>query len=197
MPLSPRAPVLEAAPDVVFRRPRLQSHERVGEGVVDLVVLRRKVVGLRLALAPDELGVRIVLMHVMRDRSHVVEELTEDVPPAFLRHDVGANQRVTRHVDGLLQLESLSRVETHITQTLVSGRPRPVVGVRRRGKPALVDAAAMRAERIEVIGMQAQPAARLHERARNPAGFEPENPVAGIDRVLHVSSSAPSDDRGR
>ena len=105
MPLSPCAPVLEAAPDVVLRRAGLETHERVGKVVVELVVLRRKVVGLRLALPSNELRVRVALMHVMRNRTHVVEELTEDVPPSLLLHDLGAEQQVTGNVDGRLQLE--------------------------------------------------------------------------------------------
>ena len=52
---------------------------------------------------------RIALMHVMRDRAHVVEELTEDVPALFLRHHIGsADQRVAGDIDGFLQLKPLA-----------------------------------------------------------------------------------------
>ena len=37
--------------------------------------------------------------------------------------------------------------------------------------------------------MQAQPTTRLHECSGNPARFEPENPVAGINRLLNLNSS--------
>ena len=63
--------------------PGLEAHERVREVVVDLVVLRRKVVGLGLAAAADPLGVLVALVHVMRNRPQVVEELAEQVPAAL------------------------------------------------------------------------------------------------------------------
>ena len=73
-------PVLEAAAHVLLGGARLEAHEGVREVVVGLVVLRREVVRLGLAAAADQLGLRIALVHVMRDRAHVVEELAEQVP---------------------------------------------------------------------------------------------------------------------
>src|SRR4029079_12015854 len=102
------APALETPPHVVRSRTWLESHEGVGEAVLNLVVLRRKVVGLRLALAANELGVRITLVHVMRNGPHVVEELAEDVPTTLLRHDVRTEQRVTGDVHNLFQLNAPS-----------------------------------------------------------------------------------------
>src|SRR5688572_1840731 len=49
--------------------------KKVGEVVARVVELRRKVVGLRLALLADQGGLLIVLVHVMGNRPHVVEEL--------------------------------------------------------------------------------------------------------------------------
>ena len=54
-----------------------------GKVVFDLVVLRRKVIRLGFALAADQLRLRVGLMHVMRNRPHVVEELAEHVPAAL------------------------------------------------------------------------------------------------------------------
>src|SRR5687768_17182494 len=86
------APVLETAPYVLFRRARLETHERKRKRVFNLVVLRRKVVRLGLTFLPDELRERIALMHVMRDRSQVVEELAEQIPPALALHRRGSEE---------------------------------------------------------------------------------------------------------
>jgi hypothetical protein len=79
-------PVLEAAPDVGLRGARLEAHERVGEGVLDLIVLRGKVIRLGLAFLPDLTRERVVLVQVVRNRAHVVEELTEQIPSALTVH---------------------------------------------------------------------------------------------------------------
>ena len=67
-------PVLEAAADLRLGRARLEAHEGVGEIVADVVVLRREVIALGLAFLADEFGLRGRLVHVMRNRPHVVEE---------------------------------------------------------------------------------------------------------------------------
>ena len=78
------APIFEALADLGLRRARLQAHERVGEIVVDVVELRREVVALGLAFLADELGVLEALVHVVRDRAHVVEELRVHGPAVVL-----------------------------------------------------------------------------------------------------------------
>ena len=78
-------PAFEAAANVLLRRAGLQAEEGVGEVVADGVELRRKVVGLGLALLADQRGLGVVLVHVVRDRPHVVEELAVHRPAAVLR----------------------------------------------------------------------------------------------------------------
>ena len=46
----------------------------------------------------------------------------------------------------------------------------------------------MRAERVEIVGMQPQPPAGVHERARHPGGLEPKQPAARTDGVQNLRS---------
>ena len=98
-------PFFQAAADVFFGRAGLQAHVGVGKVVLDLVVLRREVIGFRLALLAHQLGERVALVHVVGNGAHVVEELAEQVPAAFALHDVGAQQQVAGSFDGFFQQE--------------------------------------------------------------------------------------------
>ena len=77
-------PVLQAAADVGLGGARLQAHERVVEMVLGGVQLRREVVALGLALLAGQGGVLGLLVHVVRDGAHVVEELRVDRPALVL-----------------------------------------------------------------------------------------------------------------
>ena len=72
-----------------------------------------------------------------------------------------------------------------VAQPLVRRRARSVVGVGRRREPPLVDAAAMSAERIEIVGVQLEPPTGQHERARHPGWRQAKDAGAGVDRVLN------------
>ena len=109
MPLSPRFQFSRQRADVGLRGARLEAHERVGEVVEGLVVLRREVVGLGLALAAEQLRLLVALVHVMRNRAEVVEELAEQVPALLALHDVLAEQQVAGLVDRVLQQEPACR----------------------------------------------------------------------------------------
>ena len=101
----------------------------------------------------------------------------------------GAEQQIAGRLDRLLQQEALAVVEPDVAEALVGRRARAVVGVGRRREPALVDAAAMAAERIEIVGVQLAAAAGNHEGARHPARLEPQDAAAGVDRILTVARS--------
>ena len=77
-------PALQAAAHVVARGAGVEAHEGVGKIVVLEVVLRREIVGLGLALLADARGELVVLVHVVRNRAEIVEELAEQVPAAVL-----------------------------------------------------------------------------------------------------------------
>ena len=168
----PLAPVLEAAPHLVSCRARLEPHERERKGVFDLVVLRREVVRLGLALLIDELRKRITLVQVMGNRSHVVEELAEQVPSTFVLHGRRPEQEIAALVDERLEQHAGAVFRPHVAQSFVVRCPGTVRGVRRRGEPALVDAAAVCPEGVQIVGMQPEPPAGDHERARDPARLE-------------------------
>ncbi len=104
-------PVFEASPHVVFRGAGLEAHERVREIVFGEIVLRREVVRLGLAALPHQFGLRVALVHVMRDGAHVVEELAEQIPSAFALHHVAAEQQIARRLDGVFQQEALFSFE--------------------------------------------------------------------------------------
>ena len=178
------APVFEAASHVGFRRARLEPHERERKRVFNLIVLRREVIRLGLAFLPDELRERIALVQMMRNRSHVVEKLAEQIPSALALHRRRAEQQIAAFVDERLEQHARAVLRPHVAQPFVVRGPRAVRRVCRRREPALVDAAAVRAERVEIVGMQPKPPARNHERARHPARFEPENAGACVDCVL-------------
>src|SRR5205814_9157241 len=100
---------------------------------------------LGLAAASEALRLLLALVHVVRNRPEVVEELAQQVPAALARHRRRTEQQIARLVDRLLQQES-GAAGAHVAQALVGRRAGSVVGVGRRREPALVDAAAMAAE---------------------------------------------------
>src|SRR5262249_42765361 len=112
-------PVLEATAHISLGRPRFEAHERVGKIVASVVELRRKVIRLRLALLTDEGCLARILMHVVRDRAHVVEELRIDRPALVLLPDVGPDERVLLGSNRLAQRERLLAVVDDVAQALV------------------------------------------------------------------------------
>ncbi len=188
MPLSPRFQFSRQRADVRLRRARLQAHEGVGEVVERFVVLRREVVGLGLALAAEQLGLFVALVHVVRDGPEVVEELAEKVPALLAFDDVLAEQQIAGLIDRVLEQEARAVGQPHVAQALVGRGAGTVVGIGGRRKPPFVDPAAMTAERIHIIRVQLEPASRHHEGAGNPARFQPEETAAGVERLLNLGA---------
>src|SRR5262249_54260994 len=131
-PIVAFVPVFEAANDVIFCRPRLETKKRVRKIVLNDVVLRWEVVRFRLALLSDFPGKLLALMHVVRDRSKVVKKLAEDIPSSISRQPITAEQRITGNVDGVLQQKLLPVVEMNIAQTFVISSERSVGCLNRR-----------------------------------------------------------------
>jgi hypothetical protein len=125
-------------------------------------------------------------VHVVRDRAHVVEELAEQVPALLALHHRRSDQEIAGRVDGILQQKPRAVFEPHVTQALVGGGAGTVVGIGRRREPALVDAAAVAAKRVEIARVQLQPLAGDHERARHPARLEPQQALSGGNGVLDL-----------
>ena len=135
------APVFEAAPHVGLRRTGLEAHERERKRIFNLVVLRRKVIRFGLALLSDQSREGVVLMEMMGNRPHVVEELAEQVPSAFALHRRVAEQQIAGFVDERLQEDAPAVCRPDVTQALVIGSAGAVRCMRRRREPTLVDAA--------------------------------------------------------
>jgi hypothetical protein len=174
-------PVLQALAQLRLGRARLQAHEGVGEVVVDVVVLRRKVVALGLALLAGQRGMLEALVHVVRDRPHVVEELGVHRPAVVLFEHGLADQLLAAFGHGVGQSETLT-LDRHVAQAFV----RRAVFVRRfgrAGKPPLVDAAAVSAVGIPVARGQLDPLAGMQEAARHPGGRKPQQALAGVQRA--------------
>ena len=133
----------------------------------------------------DARGILVALVHVMRNRPQVVEELAEQVPALVARHHGGPEQQVAGRVDGVLQQQPSPVAQPHIAQPFVGRRAGAVVGVGRRREPPFVDAAAMPAERIEVVRVQLEAASGQHERAWDPGRLEAKDARAGGDSVLN------------
>ncbi len=175
-------PVLEAAAEILLRGARLEAHEGVGEVVVTVVVLRRKVVALGLALLADELRVVERLVHVVGDRPHVVEELRVDRPLFVAVPDALADELRPSFAHGVAEQEPLT-VEHAPGETLV-GNPALVGRLGRAREPPLVDAAAVETVGVVVVGMEADPLAGVEKAPRHPRRREPDDALAGIHRVV-------------
>jgi hypothetical protein len=118
----------------------------------------------------------------MGDRPHVVEELGIDRPLLVLAPDGCADERLPGFLHGIGQRESLAGVrdvaEAFIGYAILIGSGSG------RGEPALVDAAAIEAEGVKVIGMKLQALAGLKERARHPGGGHAEQAAVVLERAF-------------
>jgi hypothetical protein len=87
----------------------------------------------------------------VRDGAQVVKKLAQQIPSAFALHHVGAKQQVPGNFDRLFQKEFPAPLRPDVTQSLIGQSLWSVRSLGRRGKPALVNAAAVAAERVEII----------------------------------------------
>src|SRR5690242_19183836 len=83
-------PAFQATADVIFRRTRVEAHERVREVVWFEVILRREVVSLGFAFLIHPCGELIILVQVMWDRAKIIEELAQEIEATVLGHDIRA-----------------------------------------------------------------------------------------------------------
>ncbi len=151
-------PVLQAAAHLGLRGARLQAVVGVGEVVAGVVELRREVVALGLALLADLLRLLVVLVHVAGNGAEVVEELRVDRPALVLRPDRLAHDALALGLHGLAQGEATASVHD-VGEPLVFAAVL-VGGLGRGPEPPLVDAPAVGAQRVVVVRMQLQAAAR-------------------------------------
>jgi hypothetical protein len=156
----------------------------VGEVVPDGVELGREVIAFGLPLLADQGRLILVMVHVMGNRSHIVEELGVDGPalvlvPHFLPDEAGA---FGHH--RFQQGEAFAIVD-HVAEAFVV-RAVVVAGFRSGREPALVDAAAMRAQGVIIVGMELKALAGHQEGSGHPARGQAEDAFARLDGGLHI-----------
>ena len=84
-------PILQTPANLRFGGAGFEAHEGVGEIIAYVVMLRRKVVALGLAFLPDQLGLFRILVHVVWNGTHIVEELRVHRPLAVFIPDTFAD----------------------------------------------------------------------------------------------------------
>ena len=145
-------PIADALLDLLLRRAGLEAHEGIGEIVADGIVLRREVVGLGFAFLADQLRLRGALVHVVRDRPHVIEELRVDGPLFVFFPDRGTDECGAGVGHGLLKRKLFvadhAPAEAFVPGATLVGRHGG------RGKPTLIDAAAVQAVGVGIVGVE-------------------------------------------
>jgi len=124
-------------------------------------MLGREVVGFRFAFLADEFGLFGALVHVQRDRAHVVEELGINGPATIFFPDGFAHERSAAVGHGLAEGKSLFADDT-VAEAFVRNTSF-ISSFRGGSKPALIDAAAVGAVGVGVIRMKFDAQARLEE----------------------------------
>ena len=94
-------PVGTAIVDLLPGGSGFKSHEGVGEIVADVVVLRGKVIRLWFAFLTNQRRLLRILVHVVRNGPHVIEELGVDGPLSIFVPDRRADQGGAAFVDGI------------------------------------------------------------------------------------------------
>ena len=175
-------PVFERFTHLRFGGAGGETHEGIGEVIAGVIVLRREVITLRLALLPDQCGLGLALVHVVGNGAHVVEKLGVDRPFVVFGIDGVADDFPAEFVDDLLQLKTFA-VVNDVAEAFI-GRA-VIVGADGGGtEPAFIDPAAMEAEGVEVFGVELEAFAGLEEGAGHPAGGESQQAVTGFKRGL-------------
>ena len=156
-----RVPMFKAAAHIFLGGSRYEPHESVREIVANGVVLRRKVVRLGLAFASNQRGLSIILMHVVRNRPHVVKELRVHGPLGIFLPQALADQFRARLTHRLPQRESL--VANHAVRKAFIRRAIIVCSFGGGTEPAFVDAAAVQSIGVRIRRMQLDAQTRLQK----------------------------------
>ena len=159
----------------------------IGLGALTAVVvdLRGEEVHFRLAGLTGQSGMLVALVDMMRQRAEVIEELGIGGPSVIFVPEELADHVRAKLGNHLAQQHFFAVVCAHdIGQALVVRGAGAVFRVRRGGEPALVNAAARKAQRVVIIRMQLDPAARTAEGTGNPRRRQTENAFALLQELL-------------
>src|SRR5262249_36153194 len=158
---------LQTAADILAGRTGLQTEKGVGEIVAQRVQLGWKIIALRLTLLIHQGSLFVALVHVVRDRPEVVEKLAVNGPALVALPDGRADQAFPLHLDGVAQREGALALVNDVAESFIK-RSALVGGRCRRGEPALVDAATMRSQGVDILRSELDAAPRHQEPARHP-----------------------------
>src|SRR5215831_14852474 len=147
----PLVPALQTIADVFLGGSRLETEKCIGKMVTKIVELRREIVRFRLALLADKRGLRIVLVHMMRNGPEIIEELAIHRPAAIAVPHRAANQARPFLSDRVGERYRFLAFMNDPAESFV-GHSSFVCRWSCRGKPAFVNAAAMRPVCIVVLG---------------------------------------------
>src|SRR5579871_6732155 len=100
-------------------RARLQSKEGIRKVVADGVELRRKIIGFWLPLLADKSRLLVVLVHMVGNRTEVIEESAVHRPALEPFPDRGPNQARPFRGNGIAQRKGALAVMHHIAETFV------------------------------------------------------------------------------
>ncbi len=153
--------------------------------VVAVVVLGREIITFGFSLASQQRGILETLVHVMGNRTQVVEEFRIHGPATITIPDIGTDQRFAQFGNGVAQQKCLS-LKLAKAQSLV---PLAVFigGFCCAGEPAFVDATPFGTQRVIIVRVQSQPASRMQKTARDPRRCQPQQSGATIQRGIQDS----------
>ncbi|MPN35238.1 hypothetical protein SDC9_182735 [bioreactor metagenome] len=171
--------ILQAGADLLLRGSRLKAEKGVGEASAVVVELRREIVALRFAALPDFFRVFVAVMHMVRQRSEVVEKFRVDRPAAAAVPEPFAEQFRAEFGDRFGERHEGAVRGHRMTDAFVHAGERPVVRRGGAGQPAFIDAATGSAQRVVIVGVQFDPAAGDAERARHPVRGKAQDAVSG------------------
>src|SRR5690606_2025616 len=140
--------ILQTLAQLFFGRPGSQSDKGVRKIPTVVVQLRREVVRLRFALLAYQRGLLIIVVHVVRQRSHVVKKFRIHGPALVFVPQPRADQLPFQLVNSVFEqkLDFLSILFIHDrAQAFVFARERTVFRRRRRRQPTFVNATTLTA----------------------------------------------------
>jgi len=121
------------------------------------------------------------LVQVEGERALVIKELGIHGPLVILVPEVIAQELGAQVGDDLGEEDLLGVALVaidHVTEALVGRGEGAVVGLGGGAEPAFIDAAPLRAEGVEVVGMELEALAGDAERAGHPGGCQPQDAFA-------------------
>ena len=156
------------------------------KGIVDRVVLRREIIAFRFAFLTHKACVIRILVHVERDRTHIVEELGIDRPAPIGLPQTWSDQGFPARGDGIAKREAVCAIDDIAEPFVVHAAL--VRRFSRRTEPALVYPTPRKSERIKITRIELQPAAGMQEGARDPAGCQPQQAATPLKRRVNCAA---------